>query len=150
MRGTILRCTQKILFLFEEKVTIEQYVDLDEVVVLYYLKKWIQEDDAILSDLARRFINRDLFKYIPFDGSIITITELQELFIEGNIDPNYYFVSEAFSDLPYDYDRPGSNRQPIHLLRRMVVLEKLVVNHSLFQVLQVLIVKIINYTILKK
>lgn len=70
------------------------------------------------SDLARRFINRDLFKYIPFDGSIITITELQELFIEGNIDPNYYFVSEAFSDLPYDYDRPGSNRQPIHLLRR--------------------------------
>lgn len=116
--GTILRCTQKILFLFEEKVTIEQYVDLDEVVVLYYLKKWIQEDDAILSDLARRFINRDLFKYIPFDGSIITITELQELFIEGNIDPNYYFVSEAFSDLPYDYDRPGSNRQPIHLLRR--------------------------------
>ena len=133
-----------------KKVTIEQYVDLDEVVVLYYLKKWIQEDDAILSDLARRFINRDLFKYIPFDGSIITITELQELFIEGNIDPNYYFVSEAFSDLPYDYDRPGSNRQPIHLLRRMVVLEKLVVNHSLFQVLQVLIVKIINYTILKK
>lgn len=114
------------------------------------MKKWIQEDDAILSDLARRFINRDLFKYIPFDGSIITITELQELFIEGNIDPNYYFVSEAFSDLPYDYDRPGSNRQPIHLLRRMVVLEKLVVNHSLFQVLQVLIVKIINYTILKK
>ena len=80
--GIILKCTQKILFLFEEKVTIEQYVDLDEVVVLYYLKKWIQEDDAILSDLARRFINRDLFKYIPFDGSIITITELQELFIE--------------------------------------------------------------------
>lgn len=72
---------------FEEKVTIEQYVDLDEVVVLYYLKKWIQEDDAILSDLARRFINRDLFKYIPFDGSIITISELQELFIEGGIDP---------------------------------------------------------------
>ena len=32
-------------------------------------------DDAILSDLARRFINRDLFKYIPFDGSIITITD---------------------------------------------------------------------------
>ena len=84
--GIILKCTQKILFLFEEKVTIEQYVDLDEVVVLYYLKKWIQEDDAILSDLARRFINRDLFKYIPFDGSIITISELQELFIEGGID----------------------------------------------------------------
>ena len=103
---------------FEGTITIDQYVELDEVTVLFYLKKWIHEEDDILSDLARRFINRDLFKYIPFDGSIITITELQDLFIEGGIDPEYYFVSEAFSDLPYDYDRPGSNRQPIHLLRR--------------------------------
>lgn len=103
---------------FEETVTIEQYVDLDEVVVQYYLKAWVNEDDAILSDLARRFINRDLFKYMPFDGSIITITELTDLFVQAGIDPNYYFVSESFTDLPYDYDRPGSNRQPIHLLRR--------------------------------
>ena len=103
---------------FEGTITIDQYVELDEVTVLFYLKKWIHEEDEILSDLARRFINRDLFKYIPFDGSIITITELQDLFIEGGIDPEYYFVSEAFSDLPYDYDRPGSNRQHIHLLRR--------------------------------
>lgn len=103
---------------FEGTITIDQYVELDEVTVLFYLKKWIHEEDEILSDLARRFINRDLFKYIPFDGSIITITELQDLFIEGGIDPEYYFVSEAFSDLSYDYDRPGSNRQPIHLLRR--------------------------------
>lgn len=103
---------------FEGTITIDQYIELDEVTVLFYLKKWIHEEDEILSDLARRFINRDLFKYIPFDGSVITITELQDLFIEGGIDPEYYFVSEAFSDLPYDYDRPGSNRQPIHLLRR--------------------------------
>ena len=40
----------------------------------------------------------------------------------------YYFVSEAFSDLPYDYDRPGSNRQPIHLLRRNGSIKKLVAN----------------------
>ena len=103
---------------FEGTITIDQYVELDEVTVLFYLKKWIHEEDEILSDLARRFINRDLVKYIPFDGSSITITELQDLFIERGIDPEYYFVSEAFSDLPYDYDRPGSNRQPIHLLRR--------------------------------
>ncbi|HDH3941453.1 TPA: HD domain-containing protein [Staphylococcus aureus] len=103
---------------FEETVTIEQYVELDEAVVTYYLEKWTKEDDAILSDLASRFINRDLFKYIPFDGSIITISELQELFEAGGINPDYYFVSEAFSDLPYDYDRPGSNRKPIHLLRQ--------------------------------
>lgn len=103
---------------FEGTMTIEQYVELDEAVVLYYLKAWVKEDDAILSDLARRFINRDLFKHLPFDGSIITMNELRELFEAGGINPDYYFVSESFSDLPYDYDRPGSNRQPIHLLQR--------------------------------
>ena len=64
-------------------MTIEQYVDLDEAVVLYYLKEWIKERDPILSDLARRFINRDLFKFLPFDGSIITMNELRELFEEA-------------------------------------------------------------------
>lgn len=55
--------------------------------------------------------------FLPFDGSIITITELRDLFEQAGIDPDYYFVSDSFSDLPYDYDRPGSNRQPIHLLQ---------------------------------
>ena len=37
-----------------------------------------EEEDPILSDLSRRFINRDLLKYMPFDGSIITISELTD------------------------------------------------------------------------
>ena len=81
------------------------------------MKKWIHEEDEILSDLARRLlivISLSIFHLMVR----LLITELQDLFIEGGIDPEYYFVSEAFSDLPYDYDRPGSNRQPIHLLRR--------------------------------
>ncbi|MGV3243306.1 HD domain-containing protein [Staphylococcus sp. 11261D007BR] len=103
---------------FEKRATVEEYVQLDETDVIFYIKEWMKEDDAILSDLSCRFINRDLFKHLPFDGSIITITELEELFRKAGIDPEYYFVSDAFSDLPYDYDRPGSNRQPIHLLLR--------------------------------
>src|SRR5699024_374912 len=72
-----------------------------------------------LSDLASRFVNRDLFKYLPFDGSIITISELNELYKKAGIDPDYYVFSDSYSDLPYDYDKPGqkTNRQPIHLLK---------------------------------
>ena len=103
---------------FEGDVTIKDYIRLDESVVMYYLEEWTEEDDDILSDLSKRFVNRDLFKYLPFDGSIITIGELTELFEKGGIDPEYYFVCDSFSDLPYDYDRPGSNRQPIHLLQK--------------------------------
>lgn len=104
---------------FNEDVTVHDYLRLDEMVVNFYLQEWVHEEDEILSDLAGRFVNRDLFKYLPFDGSIITITELNELYKEAGIDPDYYVFSDSYSDLPYDYDRPGQNRnrRPIHLLR---------------------------------
>ncbi|MBY8909225.1 HD domain-containing protein [Salinicoccus roseus] len=104
---------------FSGEVTVEDYLRLDEMVVNFYLQEWIHEDDPILSDLAHRFVNRDLFKYLPFDGSVITISELEALFEKAGIDPEYYFFSDSYSDLPYDYDRPGSksNRRPIHLKR---------------------------------
>ncbi len=72
----------------------------------FYLQEWI---------MKMRFVNRDLFKYLPFDGSVITISELEALFEKAGIDPEYYFFSDSYSDLPYDYDRPGSksNRRPI-------------------------------------
>ncbi len=109
-----------LLPFFKGDVSVQDYLRLDETIVFYYLQEWMSEDDAILSDLSQRFVNRDLFKYLPFDGSIITIGELTELFERAGIDPEYYFVSDSFSDLPYDYDRPGSNnnRKPIHLLTR--------------------------------
>ncbi|KIX90726.1 hypothetical protein TP70_06285 [Staphylococcus microti] len=102
---------------FENDVTIEAYLKLDETDVVFYLKEWMHEKDPILSDLARRFIQRDLFKHLPFDGSYITQTELIALFEDAGIDPTYYFVSDSISDLPYDYDRPGSDRKSIHLLK---------------------------------
>ena len=104
---------------FNENVTVEDYLRLDEMVVNFYLQEWVHEEDEILSDLASRFVNRDLFKYLPFDGSIITISELNELYKRAGIDPDYYVFSDSYSDLPYDYDKPGqkTNRQPIHLLK---------------------------------
>lgn len=104
---------------FNENVTVHDYLRLDEMVVNFYLQEWVNEEDAILSDLAGRFVNRDLFKYLPFDGSIITISELNELYRKAGIDPDYYVFSDSYSDLPYDYDRPGQNRnrRPIHLVR---------------------------------
>ncbi len=105
---------------FDGTPDVHDYLRLDEMVVNFYLQEWTHEDDAILSDLSHRFVNRDLFKYLPFDGSIITITEIEELFRKGGVDPEYYFFSDSYSDLPYDYDRPGSksNRRPIHLQKK--------------------------------
>ncbi|MCG7420559.1 hypothetical protein BHU61_11785 [Macrococcus epidermidis] len=104
-------------FFKSNQVSVDAYLRLDEMVLNYYLQEWIEEEDAILSDLSRRFVNRDLFKHLPFDGNRFTIDELTELFTKAGIDPDYYFVVDSFSDLPYDYNRPGINsRKPIHLI----------------------------------
>lgn len=105
---------------FDENVTVEDYLKLDEMVVNFYLQEWMYESDTILSELADRFVNRELFKYIPFDGSFITMSELDALFTEAGLDPKYNLFSDSYSDMPYDYDRPGSKdtRRPIHLLKK--------------------------------
>lgn len=106
--------------LFQEKVTLEDYLKLDESIILYYFQMWQEENDQILSDLCTRFVNRNLFKYVEFDPSkeYKVLAKLESLFLEAGLDPEYYLVVDSSSDLPYDFYRPGEEgeRLPIHLL----------------------------------
>lgn len=105
---------------FKNEVTLEEYLALDENIMLAYFQFWMHEEDAILSDLSSRFINRKLFQYVnlnPFDQSEI-YEELSRLFTKAGVDPNYYLVHDSTSDLPYDFYRPGDEqtKKPIFLL----------------------------------
>lgn len=107
--------------IFKEDVTVEDYLKLDESIILYYFQEWQKEKDPILSDLCNRFINRRLFKYVEFQPSneqLMKLIELTNLFKKAGIDPEYYLVVDSSSDLPYDFYRPGEEeeRLPIHLL----------------------------------
>jgi HD superfamily phosphohydrolase len=107
--------------LFQEKVNLEEYLRLDEAVILYYFQEWQNEADPILSDLCRRFVNRNLFKYVEFSPTneqMKKLLELNGLFKKAGIDPEYYLVVDSSSDLPYDFYRPGEEgeRLPIYLL----------------------------------
>ncbi len=108
--------------LFESKITLEDYLKLDEAVILYYFQMWQEEDDPILSDLCRRFVNRNLFKYVEFDPAkeYRKVAELALLFQKADIDPDYYLVVDSSSDLPYDFYRQGEEeeRLPIGLLMK--------------------------------
>ncbi|WP_407269229.1 HD domain-containing protein [Radiobacillus sp. PE A8.2] len=105
---------------FEGDVKLEEYLKLDEPVVMYYFQMWLEEEDAILSELCERFMNRRLFKYTEFNPNLQMNQwmELYRLFQEADIDPEYYLVVDSSSDLPYDFYRPGEEeeRLPINLL----------------------------------
>ncbi|GAA0340082.1 HD domain-containing protein [Bacillus carboniphilus] len=110
------------LSLFQHKVALEDYLKLDEAVMLYYFQMWQEEEDPILKDLCRRFMDRNLFKYVEFDPAkeYKKQYELMTLFSKAGIDPEYYLVVDSSSDLPYDFYRPGEEeeRLPIHLLMK--------------------------------
>ncbi|MCG7343506.1 HD domain-containing protein [Sporosarcina sp. ACRSL] len=104
---------------FDRTFGLEEYISLDEGVLMTYFQWWRKEDDAILADLCDRFLNRRLFQYAEFEPATEyrKIGELERLFREVGIDPEYYLVTDSSSDLPYDFYRPGeeNERVPIYL-----------------------------------
>ncbi|MEK3935848.1 HD domain-containing protein [Sporosarcina sp. FSL W7-1349] len=104
---------------FDRTYELEDYISLDESVLLTYFQSWTKENDPILADLCYRFINRRLFQHVEFDPATEyrKIGELERLFKEAGIDPNYYLIADSSSDLPYDFYRPGeeNERLPIYL-----------------------------------
>lgn len=105
---------------FRGNITLEDYIALDESIMLAYFQFWMEEDDEILRDLCRRFVNRKLFQYTnlnPYKHPEV-YAQLQRLFIQAGIDPEYYLVHDSTSDLPYDFYRPGieGTKKPIYLL----------------------------------
>ncbi|MEK4093896.1 MULTISPECIES: HD domain-containing protein [unclassified Viridibacillus] len=105
---------------FDRNIELEDYLALDESILLTYFQLWMREADPILSDLSRRFVNRKLFNYVEIDPAkdYQKLRELENLFRKAGIDPQYYLVLDSSSDLPYDFYRPGEEeeRLPIHLL----------------------------------
>src|SRR5690625_80438 len=89
---------------FTDKINLQQYLHLDEAIMLYYFQQWQFEDDHILCDLCDRFMNRRLFKYVEYDrvDEERVYNRLVQLFKNVNIDPKYYLIVDKSSDLPYD------------------------------------------------
>lgn len=101
------------LSFFNQEVNLEEYVKLDEAVVLYYFQTWVDEKDPVLSDLCNRFVNRHLFKYIEFNPNLQLKqwAELQQLFKKAGIDPEYYLEVDSSSDLPMIFTARGKRKK---------------------------------------
>lgn len=55
--------------LFSKQISLNDYLELDEGYINFYIKLWMKEKDSILRDLSTRFMNRRLFKYLTCDSS---------------------------------------------------------------------------------
>ena len=104
---------------FNGDASLEDYIRLDESIMLTYFQFWMEEEDEILKDLCRRFINRDLFAHIDLnpEEEPERFAWLVEQVKSIGLDPDYYVKPDSTSDLPYDFYRPGvlSTKRPIFL-----------------------------------
>ena len=92
---------------FENRVTLEDYLSLDDGVMNTYFQTWMQSADKILSDLASRFINRKVFKSITFDEKDLSnLEKLRKIVKDLGFDPTYYTALHLNFDLPYDVYKP--------------------------------------------
>lgn len=88
-----------------EQVTTKEFLQLDDADVTFHLKQYSREGDPVLSDLAKRFINRRLFKGIEIDLDEEAIRRIwpraEEIVSNAGFDPRLYLVLDRASDAPY-------------------------------------------------
>ena len=88
-----------------EPLTVIERLQIDDSDVIFHLKQWQGAGDPILSDLSRRFVERRLFKAIdldmPEDERASFIEAARAVVVRGGFDPDYYFIEDRATDVPY-------------------------------------------------
>ncbi len=106
---------------FNQHIDLDAYITLDEGIVMTYFQLWSTEEDAVLRDLSRRFLNRKLFQYVEITPATQykKLQQLEDLFAKAGIDPEYYLVVDSSSDLPYDFYRPGEENETLPIFLQL-------------------------------
>jgi HD superfamily phosphohydrolase len=94
-----------------EELTTEEYLRFDDHDVMFHIKQWMREPDAVLNDLARRFIERRMFKAIDLEMPDAERAEftanVRARIAARGLDPTYYLIEDRAADIPYySYYRP--------------------------------------------
>lgn len=91
---------------------LDAFCQLDDVDVLSTLKTWARSDDLVLADLARRFLDRDLFRtaYLSAPASDADLARWRDRCAAWLIDTGLSAPEDAQTDAAL-YVTPGQSRQ---------------------------------------
>ncbi len=111
------------LWLLGKPLEVKDYLKLDDVQMTYHIKRWVDDEDPILSDLASRFVDRRLLKAMRLPpGSQDTMNEIAEKARSAvsavGLDPEYYTSVETSGIQPYDYYRPEADSPQTSIMVR--------------------------------
>lgn len=99
-----------------QALSITEHLTMDDSDVIFHMKQWQQSDDEVLSDLSRRFVTRRLFKAIdldmPEDERNDFLNAARSVVERAGFTPDYYFVEDRASDVPYYGYYTGEGIEP--------------------------------------
>jgi uncharacterized protein len=87
------------------QLSLADHLEMDDSDVIFHVKQWQRSNDPILTDLSRRFTARRLFKAVDLDmptserGDFLAAA--RECVGKAGFDPDYYFIEDRASDVPY-------------------------------------------------
>jgi HD superfamily phosphohydrolase len=114
-----------------QALTCEEYLASDDIVFAYHIHQWRDSEDSILSDLCRRFLDRDLFHTCEI-SHLDDIQQQEELDIcyaklkSQGIEPKYYCGIRVSRTKGYSIYRQGINIQTEQGLQDIAKLSPLV------------------------
>jgi hypothetical protein len=88
-----------------ETLSVTEHMQIDDSDFVFHIKQWQHSSDSILRDLSRRFISRRLFKAVdldmPREQQAAFLASAREAIAGAGYDPDYYFIEDRASDVPY-------------------------------------------------
>lgn len=96
-KGIALKLPMFKQLLEKKQLSNEEMYLLDDSACFYSFNLMSQMDDQILADLAKRVLNRNLFKYTSVDKK----EEIEQRCLEKGYDLRYYFHQDYQSQNPY-------------------------------------------------
>jgi HD superfamily phosphohydrolase len=92
-----------------EEPTLADYLEIDDHVVFGALKRWRQQADPVLSDMAGRVLERRVFKTVDVSrtkGLQARLRKARTIIAAAGGDPRYHLFLDESGDVPYrPYDR---------------------------------------------
>lgn len=100
------------IFADGKKISIHNYLELDDGVFTTAFSMWRDSDDKILSDLARRFLDRVPFKSVPYTDT--KLPKFKKIISSLGFNTEYYTGTNNASDVPYkSYSAKNKTKRPI-------------------------------------
>ncbi len=96
---------------FENRVTINDYLSLDDGILNTYFTLWLDYPDEILKDMSYKFLTRKPFKSAQYtEETQDLLPKLQDIVEAAGYDKHYYTSTNTSYDLPYDVYDPSKHK----------------------------------------